>query len=181
MIYLKDVSNFIPKTRVLPMLSIYFNLNLLLVFFCIVASIFVYMVYFCEKTRRPLPVMVQNFVRMSSFSKCERQLNSTTTFDNHHLTSECKLSIKNELIEINRQLGALNKKIAEKPSNTTRHRSNAQLHHRPSDQYINSPVASSYTSSPTIASYMNKIRDDVEVEQLSRHVPFKTKLQNLVI
>lgn len=55
MIYLKDTSYYIPKTSFLPMLSIYFNLNLIFVFLCIIMTTFIYVIYYFDKTKRPLP------------------------------------------------------------------------------------------------------------------------------
>lgn len=59
MIYLKDTSAYIPKTIDMPMLSVYFNVNLVFIFVCVISSTVVYSIYFMGKTKRPLPKMLK--------------------------------------------------------------------------------------------------------------------------
>lgn len=101
MIYLKDISNFIPKTSMLPMLSIYFNLNLIFIFFCIMITTFIYLVYYCDKTKRPLPNFFKRIVQNSNYfnhEKISRQ-------------ESLKIGIKNELLEVNNIIESLNKNL----------------------------------------------------------------------
>jgi hypothetical protein len=65
-IYLKDISYYIPKTIVLPLLSIYFNLNFVFVFVCLVFSTVIYAVYYLDKTKRSLPSCLLRLVSARS-------------------------------------------------------------------------------------------------------------------
>lgn len=59
MIYLKETSAYIPKTRDMPLLSVYFNMNLIFIFVCVISSTVVYWIYFLGKTKRPLPEILK--------------------------------------------------------------------------------------------------------------------------
>ena len=63
MIYLKDTSCYIPKNVDLPLLSVYFNVNLIFIFVCVISSTIIYSIYFMGKTKRPLP----KFAKISKF------------------------------------------------------------------------------------------------------------------
>ena len=58
--YLKDISDFIPKTSSLPLLTIYFNLNLILTFVCLVASTLIYSFYYIYVTKRSVSPWLSN-------------------------------------------------------------------------------------------------------------------------
>lgn len=97
MIYLKDISCFIPKTSILPLLTIYFNLNLVLVFFCIALNTLVYMFYYYGKLKVPMPRLFRRLISNTSYIKHERQFAA-----NNKLF--CSNEIKSNLTQINKQL-----------------------------------------------------------------------------
>lgn len=101
MIYLKDTSNFIPKTSIIPMLSIYFNLNMVFIFLCIIITTFIYMVYYCDKTQRPLPYLFKLMVENNKYFADEQKLRQASI----------KVEIKNELDEVKNELDNLNKSL----------------------------------------------------------------------
>ena len=70
MIYLKDTSSYIPKTKELPLLSVYFNLNLIFIFICVISSTLVYTIYYMGKTRRPLPKCLKKLIMQNRLTNC---------------------------------------------------------------------------------------------------------------
>lgn len=97
MIYLKDISNFIPKTSVMPLLTIYFNLNLVLVFICIALNTLVYMFYYFDKLKVALPHCVLNLISSSRYFTAERAFATT-----HKLFDSTE--VKSSVAHINKQL-----------------------------------------------------------------------------
>jgi hypothetical protein len=73
-------------------------------------STFIYMIYFCDKTKRRLPRIFRKLVASTNYALTDRRLNDTLTSTGTHLSSHCKLQIKDELIAINRQLDELERK-----------------------------------------------------------------------
>jgi hypothetical protein len=108
MIYLKDISNFIPKTHLLPMLSIYFNVNLIFVFICIISTTLVYLIYYCDKTKRHLPRILKTLVEKTKYALQDNLLNETLLSNGRHITQDFKHKIKKELKMINMQLSQMN-------------------------------------------------------------------------
>lgn len=118
MIYLKDISYYIPKTIILPLLSIYFNLNFIFVFICLIFSTFIYAIYYLDKTKRPVPTCLAKLLKKKDCYN-EKQLfkhvknNSSSlylTSESHK--KECsdyypKTSIKEQLNYVKYQLNSL--------------------------------------------------------------------------
>jgi hypothetical protein len=125
MIYLKDISIYIPKTIALPILSIYFNLNLIFVFICTIFTTAVYLIYYFDKTKRPMPWCLKKFIlksKLSVYKNVYEKLFSKKCLDfqlgNELKTRiELKDSIKKQLVTINNQLLSLNNFIDLKETN----------------------------------------------------------------
>lgn len=97
MIYLKDISNYIPKTSILPLLTIYFDLNLILVFICVFVTTFVYMFYYYDKLKVGLPQCIRRLIAPSRYFQQEKILADSQRFFNSN-------EVKSNLAHINKQL-----------------------------------------------------------------------------
>lgn len=115
MIYLKDISPFIPKTSVLPLLTIYFDLNLILVFICIAVSTTIYLLYYFELFKIQLPVGWRKFV-----TKFQSQSKNKCLVDEMYYVSIGNM--RNDLNKINSQLERVEKNL--KKSTATKQENN---------------------------------------------------------
>jgi hypothetical protein len=121
MIYLKDTSYFVPKTSKIPMLSIYFNLNLIFIFLIIIGSTFVYSVYYLEKMKKPLPLILRRFLVYSklmygiNFDRDKPITNLTAKLNENILNFENDLisysSIRDQLKLISEELINIEKEL----------------------------------------------------------------------
>lgn len=104
MIYLKDISDYIPKTSILPLLTIYFNLNLILVFVCVLVTTLVYMIYYYDKLKVALPNCIKRIIASSKYFRSERHFAA-----NHKLFSSNE--VRSSLATINKQLTRVNRNL----------------------------------------------------------------------
>ena len=127
MIYLKDSCSYITKTTFLPILSVYFNLNLVFIFLCIIFTTFIYAIYYLDKLKKPLPNFLKKFITKSDLSRedmalkdillkesikqnLEKQINSNDlSVEQQNIYKEIKISIQDELYSVNNELSKLKK------------------------------------------------------------------------
>ncbi|RNA09082.1 acetylcholine receptor subunit alpha-like 2 [Brachionus plicatilis] len=107
MMYLKDISDLIPKTSHLPMLSIYFNLNLVFVSICIMLTTIIYLVYYNYKTKTPIAGCLKVLVQRSRFVTDEKKLFKT------NLSNFEMENIRKRLMDLNKNLFVLNQFVDE--------------------------------------------------------------------
>jgi hypothetical protein len=125
MINLKESCIYIPKTTVLPILTIYFNLNLVFIFLCIIFTTFIYVIFYLDKLKKPIPNILKKFITKSDLSRedmalkdillkesikqnLEKQINSNDlSVEQKNIYKEIKISIQNELYSVNNELSKL--------------------------------------------------------------------------
>jgi hypothetical protein len=119
--FFKDCLSFVSKTSFLSLLSLYFNLNLVFVFLCIVITTLIYSIYYAKRQNKPINKIVAFFcnkidlkkedIKKEAFwNKQKQQLNENydklklfgyrSKKDDNYL----KAKIKRELVRINAQL-----------------------------------------------------------------------------
>ncbi|CAF0725306.1 unnamed protein product [Brachionus calyciflorus] len=77
MIYSKDTSELIPKTSFLPMISIYFNLNLILIFICIMLTTILYLIYYNYKSKTRIGGILKKIVQIKHGKKLDLTINGS--------------------------------------------------------------------------------------------------------
>lgn len=119
--FFKDCLSFVSKTSFLSLLSLYFNLNLVFVFLCIVITTLIYSIYYAKRQNKPINKLVAFFCnkidlkkeaikREAFWNKQKQKLNEnydklklfgcSNKKDDNYL----KAKIKRELVRINAQL-----------------------------------------------------------------------------
>lgn len=102
MMYLKDISDLIPKTGQMPILSVYFNLNLVLMSICISLTTIIYLIYYNYKSKKPLVGRLKNLVQRSRYVSDEKKL-FKTNLSNYEMEN-----IRTRLIDLNKNLFIVN-------------------------------------------------------------------------
>lgn len=111
MMYLKDISDLIPKTNQLPMLSVYFNLNLVFISICIMLTTLIYLVYYNYKSKTSIAGFLKKLVQHSRFVADEKKL-----FRNN-LTNYEMETIRKRLLDLNENLFILSQVVSETCTN----------------------------------------------------------------
>lgn len=107
MMYLKDISDLIPKTGHLPILSVYFNLNLVLMSICISLTTVIYLVYYNYKSKKPLVGCLKKLVQHSRYVTDEKKL-FKTNLSNYEMEN-----IRKRLIDLNKNLFLLDESVSD--------------------------------------------------------------------
>jgi hypothetical protein len=119
--FFKDCLSFVSKTSFLSLLSLYFNLNLVFVFLCIVFTTIVYSIYYIKRHNKPVSKLLifffgdsdlkQNDIKKEIFWQTQRQkmdenFDKLNLFEcrSKHTDGHLKEKIKGELAKINTQL-----------------------------------------------------------------------------
>jgi hypothetical protein len=101
MIYLADTSYFIPKSTTMPILSIFFNLNLIYVFICLVHTTLNYLFYYYHKKKEPVPLSVRNLCHFLGFKFPKR-------YPPHQFDIDCTFTtIQHKISHISKELSNL--------------------------------------------------------------------------
>ena len=116
----KDCLSFVSKTSFLSLLSIYFNMNLIFVFACIVMSTLIYLIYYAKRRNKPLPKLFDFLFNRKQISRTKEMLLSElkksieSNFEklgmidhkqsNGPVNANLKEAIRNDLDNLNSQI-----------------------------------------------------------------------------
>ena len=123
--FFKDCLFFISKTSFLSLLSLYFNLNLVFVFICIILTTLVYSIYYVKRHNKPISTLLAIFFSKTDLKKekikreafwYEQRQKISENFNKLNLLiykpqnncNHIKEKIKRELVKVNTQIMSFN-------------------------------------------------------------------------